>query len=117
MTFAALGLLMAGCADQTAGVSADDPGYVALQAKDYARARDAFSAALARKPHDPWIELDLGLSYQGLGQMDKAVPLYRQVLVDGKGVVPGTTTNNSSEGGRDLASIACDNLRLGGQSC
>jgi hypothetical protein len=107
----ALAALMAGCATGSS-VTALDPGFQALSSGDYSKARDAFAAAQARSPNDPYLQLDLGTAYQGMGRMDLAEPLYRQVLVDGTNVVPAVTTN-PGDVGKSLATIACENLRLG----
>ena len=107
----ALAALLAGCASGSS-VTANDPGYKALVSGDFSGARDEFAVAQAKSPHDPYLQLDLGTAYQGMGRMDLAEPLYRQVLVDGANVVPVATTN-PSDAGKTLATIACENLRLG----
>jgi hypothetical protein len=106
-------LFAAGCGGGgEGGVDASSEGFKALNAGDYAKARDVFAAMHAKDPHDPFVELNLAVSYQNLGRMDAAEPLYRSVLIDGKGVVPSTTTN-STDAKKSLADIACTNLRLG----
>lgn len=109
--FVALALLAAGCGGG-GGVDSSSEGFKALNSGDYSRARDVFAAMHAKDPHDPFVELNLAVSYQNLGQMNLAEPLYRSVLVDGKGVAPSTTTN-SGDANKSLADIACTNLRLG----
>jgi hypothetical protein len=106
----ALGVALSRCASP--GVNAVDPGFSALLAKDYATARDDFLPEQARYPHDPYLQLDLGLAYQGLGQMDLAEPLYRQAMIDGKNAIPVTTTN-PDDAGKTIATIACENLKVG----
>ncbi|HEY8698186.1 MAG TPA: hypothetical protein VIM02_11235 [Rhizomicrobium sp.] len=101
---------LAGCAETV--VTPGDPGFVALSNGDYEKARDAFVVEYAAHPNDPFVQLDLGLAYQNLGRMDLAEPLYRQVMVDGRGVVPMTTTTNQSAG-MPLDQIACRNLKVG----
>jgi tetratricopeptide (TPR) repeat protein len=107
---AVVGLGLAGCAETV--VTPGDPGFVALNNGDYEKARDVFVDEYAKHPHDPFVELDLGLAYQNLGRMDLAEPLYRQVLVDGRNVVPMTTTTNQTAG-VPLDQIACRNLKIG----
>jgi Flp pilus assembly protein TadD len=109
--FVALALIAAGCGGG-GGLDPSNEGFKALNAGDYARARDVFAAMHAKDPRDPFVELNLAVSYQNLGQMDLAEPLYRGVLVDGKGVVPSATTN-SADAQKSLADIACTNLRMG----
>lgn len=101
----------AGCSTQES-VSPNDEGYRALLAGDYAKAQSWFGPKQAQAPHDPFLELDLGLAYQNLGRMDLAEPLYRGTMVDGKGIVPETTTN-PGDAGKSLDVIACQNLRIG----
>ena len=111
--FAAVAAVSAGCG--TVGVSPTSDGYKALAAGDYAQARDIFAAENAREPHNPFVELDLAAAYQNLGRMDLAEPLYRAVLVDGKGI-PTEAATVSSDSGLTLAAIACTNLRQGLQN-
>ncbi len=100
-----------GCTE-TVGVDPSGAAYKALDAHDYAGAREAFATAYAKAPHDPFVELDLGAAYQNLGRMDLAEPFYRGVLEDGKGIKPESTTN-VSDAGKTLDQIACTDLRLG----
>jgi hypothetical protein len=102
--------IVAGCADSTPSPS--DQGYAALQAGDYAKARDIFADLHAKDPRDAMAELNLAATYQDMGRMDLAEPLYRGVLVDGKGIVPPRTTN-ATDANRTLADIACNNLKMG----
>ena len=107
--FLALSGIAAGCAG-SAGVDPSGDAYKALAAHDYAKAREEFAAAYEKEPHNPFVELDLGAAYQNLGRGDLADPFYRGVMVDGKGVVPETTTN-PSDAGKTLDAIACEDLQ------
>jgi hypothetical protein len=110
--FLAAAVVVAGCGSMPASQDSSGEGYKALSAGDYAKARDVFATMHAKDPHDPFAELNLAVSQQNLGRMDLAEPLYRGVLVDGKGVVPGVTTR-ATDTGKTLSDIACTNLRLG----
>jgi hypothetical protein len=114
IAFAVVATTAVGCGvgSQTVSVDPSNEGFRALNAGDYAKARDVFVPLQAKSPHDPLLELNLGVAYQNLGRMDLAEPLYRGVLVDGKSIVPGVTTN-SADSGQTLADIACKNLKLG----
>ena len=118
LPFLALGLVLAGCQSGGSGggsgvsITADDPGFKALISGDYAKSQSVFEPMFAKSPHDPYIELDLGLAYQGQGRMDLAEPLYRNALVDGKDVFPAVTTN-PGDAGKSIGEIACENLKLG----
>ena len=111
VSFMVLAFAAAGCSNSI-GVDPSSPGYKDLSAHDYSAARDAFAAADAKDPHDPFVELNLAAAYQNLGRMDLAEPLYRSVLTEGKGVQTAQTTN-PSDAGKTLAQIACTNLHLG----
>jgi tetratricopeptide (TPR) repeat protein len=93
-------------------VTSTTPAYQALAAGEYAHAAELLSAALSQAPHDPYVELDLGLAYQGAGRMDLAEPFYRGAMVDGRDVVPPVTTN-ASDAGKSVGAIACENLQIG----
>lgn len=55
-------------------------GKAALQAKDFAAARDAFQAALAKSPQDPVALHYLGVALEGLGDSAGAEKQYRAAL-------------------------------------
>lgn len=103
---------MAGCATRESSVSPTDPGFRALNSGDYVKARAIFGPELARSPNDPYLQLDLGLAYQGMGRPDAAAVLYREVLIDGRDVYAKATTR-PSDAGKSLAQIACQNLKGG----
>jgi hypothetical protein len=110
--FVVAAIVAAGCADSTASVDPGASGFKAINSGDYATARDVLAPLHAKDPHNPYYELNLAVAYENLGHMDMAEPLYRGVLVDGKGVVPGATSNGALSG-QSLADIACANLKLG----
>lgn len=55
-------------------------GQRALNARDYAAARQAFERAMVADPHDPRPYADLGLVNQQTGAVDKAWKYYRMAL-------------------------------------
>jgi hypothetical protein len=99
-------------ADASGGNVSTEQAFLALNAGDYAKARDLLVPLQAANPHDPYLELNLAVAYENLGHMDLAEPLYRSVLVDGRGVMPGDTTN-PADANKSLAGIACTNLMHG----
>lgn len=112
---------LSGCQSMDHNSAAAGPGtivtvshqpYKDLKAGHYNEARDGFSQDFAKYPDDPYVQLDLGLSYQMLGRMDQAEPLYRKALVGGGNITPADTTTKQSLG-LNIASIACDNLKAG----
>jgi hypothetical protein len=104
-------LIVAGCAD-TPVSSPADKALAAFQGGEWAKSRDLYADLNAKNPHNPTFELNLAASYQNLGRMDLAEPFYRQVLVDGKGIIPPSTTN-ATDANHSLADIACENLKMG----
>jgi Flp pilus assembly protein TadD len=108
MTLVAVMLAAAGCGSM--GVDPTTEGYKALEAGDYAKARDFFWEMYTRHPDDPFVELNLAASYQGLGRIDLAEPFYRQVLENGRNVA-APVTRNTDKSDKTLAEIACTNLR------
>ncbi len=113
----AIGLALAGCqsSQPTASITVDDPGFKALATGDYSSARSDFEPLLAKTSHDPYVELDLGVAYQGLGRMDLAEPLYRQAMVDGKNVYPPYATFPRDQG-KSIAEVACENIEIANHS-
>lgn len=102
----------AASADTSGGDVSTEQAFLALNAGDYAKARDLLVPLQAANPHDPYLELNLAVAYENLGHRDLAEPLYRSVLVDGRGVMPGDTTN-PGDANKSLAGIACTNLMHG----
>jgi len=108
IAFLAIALAVAGCG--TIGVDPESAGYKSLEAGDYAKARDYFWALYSKNPDDPFVELDLAISFQGLGRMDLAEPFFRQVLENGRNVV-APVGRKADSNDKTLADIACTNLR------
>ena len=112
----ALCLGIAGCANEAAereaaGRIAYRQGFEALDAEDYAKAEHYLSEAQGLRPDDPYVSLDLGVTYQALGENDKARAAYEKVLETGKGVIPVRVTDPRAAG-KSLADIATDNLNF-----
>ena len=110
-------VLLAGCSTGSSDkpgdtVSAETPGFVALQKGDNATAAKDLRADNAATPRSAYDELDLGLAYQRQGRMDLAAPLYRQAITDGQNVHPTETTTQWSKD-MTVAQIACENLMIG----
>jgi outer membrane protein OmpA-like peptidoglycan-associated protein len=109
----ALGFVLAGCHSSGSSISinSDSDGYKALVAGDYAKSRSEFEPMLAKTSHDPYVELDLAVAYQGLGRMDLAEPLYRQAMIDGKDVHPAVA-QFARDQGKSIAEVGCENIEI-----
>ena len=96
----------------TSNVTVTSPGYVALKEGDNAKARDYIKMTNAERPNDAFDELNLGASYQRLGQMSVAEPFYRQAMTHGHGLHVAETTRGGPTD-RTVEEIACNNLSEG----
>jgi Flp pilus assembly protein TadD len=113
-TAAAAFLLLAGC-----GGDKPDPaqqlkldyriGFEALQQHDFAKAVQYLEDAATLEPGDPYVQLNLGVAYQNLGQLDKARAAYEQAAAAGKGVRPARVTD-PHYAGRTVEELARDDL-------
>lgn len=84
-------------------------GFEALQAQDYAAAEQHLSEAAQLDPDDPYVELNLGVAYQRLGELDKARTAYEHAAATGEAVKPVRVTDPRYSG-RSVADLARDNL-------
>jgi outer membrane protein OmpA-like peptidoglycan-associated protein len=118
---ASIGLLLSACADQNKVVPADTSGkesvftdgFAAMQNGDNSNARADFEQAYAAAPNDPYDEEDLAASYQNTGNLQKALPLYRNVIATAGNVYPSYITRPEVQG-LSVAQVAEWNLRQAG---
>jgi len=75
------GLGLSGCASPNAG---QDDGWNLIVAKDYQAARAYYQNKLAENPNDPYVNLNLGVTYEELGDNDLAVTHYQLAVANGK---------------------------------
>ncbi len=109
-----LGLVLAGCwgeAPGAAGRAVYRQGVDALDAGDYDKALQYLTDAQRLRPDDPYVALDLGVTYQALGKNGEARSAYEKAIETGKGVVPVRVTDPRAAG-KSLAEIAADNLNF-----
>ena len=74
------GLVLSGCASPNAD---QDDGWDLIVAKDYEAARAYYQSKLAEDPNDPYVNLNLGVTYEVLGNMDLAVTHYQLAIANG----------------------------------
>jgi Flp pilus assembly protein TadD len=113
-TSAALLLMLAGCGDDKPDPAATAEldyrlGFQAIEAHDFAKAAELLSEAAALTPDDPYIQLNLGVAYQNLGQLDKARAAYQHAVETGKDLRPARVTDPHYVA-RSVADLARDNL-------
>jgi Flp pilus assembly protein TadD len=113
ITFRALfpvAVLIAGCSAVYQPTEAEKV-YAALAAGNNAIAARWLTVAVAQKPDDPYLMLDLAAAYQNLGKFDEARDLYHKVIDTAKDVA-ADATKNPKLGGKALGDIAAANLAL-----
>ncbi|MHA1528959.1 MAG: tetratricopeptide repeat protein [Alphaproteobacteria bacterium] len=75
------GLLLSGCTEQGGGL---DDGWSMIVAEDYASARAYFESMLAEDPNNAYVNLNLGVAYEELGDNEMAVKHYQVAIANGK---------------------------------
>jgi len=75
------GLALSGCASPN---SSQDDGWKLIVAKDYQAAQAYYQNKLAEDPSDPYVNLNLGVTYEELGNTDLAVTHYQLAVANGK---------------------------------
>lgn len=74
------GLLLAGCTGQ--GEALED-GWSMITAEDYASARAHYQSMLAEDPNNPYVNLNLGVAYEELGDNQMAAKHYQVAIANG----------------------------------
>jgi outer membrane protein OmpA-like peptidoglycan-associated protein len=88
-------------------------GFTAMARGDDAAARRDFAISDAAAPSDPYEQLNMAAAYQNTGAMNRAVPLYRQVIAANTHIVASSTTQPADQG-LTLEQIAQRNCEKGG---
>lgn len=103
------GLLVAGCSGQ--GKEMDD-GWNMIVAEDYAGARAHYESLLASDPNNPYVNLNLGVAYEELGDKAMAAKHYQVALANGKDAGVSEVAEDGSVAGRKttVAKVAEENL-------
>ena len=103
------GMLVAGCTGQ--GKEADD-GWSMMVAEDYAGARAHYESLLASDPNNPYVNLNLGVAYEELGDKERAAKHYQVALANGKDAGVSEVAEDGSVAGRrtTVAKVAEENL-------
>ena len=75
------GLLLVGCSGQSEGL---DNGWSMIKVENYAGARAHYQSMLAEDPNNPYVNLNLGVAYEELGDNAMAAKHYQVALANGK---------------------------------
>jgi Flp pilus assembly protein TadD len=84
-------------------------GYEAIQAGNWQRAEHFLIIAEARDPTDPYVQLNLGVIDQHLGELEKARAHYQRAIKTGEDEVPHAVSD-PEQAGKSVADLARDNL-------
>jgi Tfp pilus assembly protein PilF len=104
-----VGLAMAGCSTSR---QAEKDGWAMLLAGDYEGARAHYESALAEDPSNPYMNLNLGYAYDGLGDEQMAAKHYQVAMSTGKdaGVREVMEDGNVAPRETTVAKVAEENL-------
>jgi len=103
------GLLMSGCAGQGDGL---DDGWRMITAQDYASARAHYQSMLAEDPNNPYVNLNLGVAYEELGDKAMAAKHYQVAIANGKDAEIQEVAQDGNAAGRatTVMKVAQENL-------
>jgi len=103
------GLVLAGCSTQ--GGALDD-GWSMITAEDFTSARAHYQSLLAEDPNDPYVNLNLGVSYEETGDNEMATKHYQVAVANGKDALIQEVAQDGSVAPREstVAKVAQENL-------
>lgn len=108
------GLMVAGCAGQS---KQQDDGWSMIVAQDYAGARAHYQSMLADDPNNPYVNLNLGVAFEELGDKEMAAKHYQVAIANGRDaeIAEVAEDGNVAKSSTTVASVARRNLAgLGG---
>jgi tetratricopeptide (TPR) repeat protein len=103
------GLLLSGCTGQG---DAYDDGWSMIKSQDYAAARAHYQSMLAEDPNNPYVNLNLGVAYEELGDKELAAKHYQVALANGKDaeIEEVAQDGNSAPRSTTVSKVAEENL-------
>ena len=111
------GLVLAGCTGSNQGV---DDGWSMIVAEDYDSSRAHYQSMLADDPNNPYVNLNLGVSFEETGNNEMAAKHYQVAVANGKNslVTEVAQDGNAAPRRTTVAKIAEENLAcLGANIC
>jgi tetratricopeptide (TPR) repeat protein len=114
----AAGLLLAGCAGQQSTELND--GWSMIVAEEFTASRAHYQSLLADDPNNPYVNRNLGVSYEETGDNELAAKHYQVALANGKDsrVSEVAQDGNTAPRQTTVAQVATENLRcLGANIC
>jgi outer membrane protein OmpA-like peptidoglycan-associated protein len=118
-----LGLLVSACSSEQTTVPVDTSGtqsqsytagWNALNSGDNTTAAQYLAQSYATRPDDPFEEINYAAALQNTGQIDQAVPLYRDAIAKG-GNLYGAESTRPEVQGMSVAQVAKWNLAQAGR--
>jgi tetratricopeptide (TPR) repeat protein len=103
------GMALAGCAGQSKDLG---DGWNMIVAEDYASARAHYQSMLAEDPNNPYVNLNLGVAYEELGDTEMAAKHYQVAVANGKDAPIEEVAQDGSTAARatTVSKIAQENL-------
>ena len=104
------GLVLSGCTvGQGEGL---DNGWSMITAQDYAAAQAHYQGMLAEDPNNPYVNLNLGVAYEEIGDNEMAAKHYRAAVANGKGELIQEVAQDGNVAPREttVAKVAQENL-------
>lgn len=108
------GLTVAGC---TGHSKEQDDGWSMIVAQDFAGARAHYQTLLADDPNNPYLNLNLGVAFDELGDKEMAAKHYRVAIANGRDaeIAEVADDGNVAKRASTVANVARQNLAaLGG---
>lgn len=108
------GLMLSGCFDQS---ETRGDGWSMIVAEDFSSAREHYQSLLADDPNNPYVNLNLGVAHEELGDTATAANHYRIAIANGEKAEINEVARDGDVGDRltTVKIVATENLaRLGG---
>lgn len=104
-----MGLALSGCSGQSQAL---DDGWDMIVAQDYNSARAHYQSLLADDPNNPYVNLNLGVAYEELGDKEMAAKHYQVAVANGKDaqIKEVAQDGNTADRSTTVMKVAQENL-------